>query len=53
MNMVKLSHVPIIIAGMKEVMLERNPIDVLKMVKPLKVTVILNNLKEFILEKTL
>jgi hypothetical protein len=52
-NVVKLSHVPIIFAGMKEVILEREPLKILShSYMPLHVTVILQGMKEFILEKT-
>ena len=37
---VKLSHLPIIFAGMKEIILERNPTKVFNMVKPLFITVV-------------
>ena len=42
---------PIILAGMKEVVLEINPLNILNMLKPLHVTVILKGMKDFILER--
>jgi hypothetical protein len=47
----KASHVPIIFAGIKEVQLERNPMNILSVVKPLHVIVILKGMEEFILER--
>ena len=48
----KLLHVPIIFAGMKEVVMERKPLEILTVVKPLHITVILQGMKEFIMERT-
>ena len=41
----------IIFAGIMEVFLERNPMNVLNVVKPFHITVVFNTIKEFMLER--
>ncbi|XP_006534697.1 putative KRAB domain-containing protein ZNF788 [Mus musculus] len=38
--------------GMKEVVMERKPLEILTVVKPLHITVILQGMKEFVMERT-
>lgn len=47
----KASPVPIIFTGIKEVLLERSPLNILSVVKPLHITDILKGVKEFIPER--
>jgi hypothetical protein len=47
MNVIKVLHVPIIIAVMKEVLLEKNPVNIHNVIKPLHITVIFKSMKEF------
>ena len=51
MNVVKLSRVPIIFTGIQEVILERNPMNVIIVVQPLQGMVICKGIKERILER--
>lgn len=50
MSVVKLSHVPTIFAGLKEVILERN-LNILSVLKSLHTRTIPKGMKEFLLEK--
>ena len=50
----KLSHVPIVFAGMKEVILKSNPLSLFNLGrKPMYFRVITKDMKEFILERNL
>ena len=53
MSVLKLSHVPIIIPGMSGVIVGRNSMNVINVVKPLHVKDIFKSMKEFILERNL
>jgi hypothetical protein len=43
----------IVFTGIKEVLPERNPMNILNVVKPLHVTLVFKGMKEFILERNL
>ena len=49
-SVIKLSHVPILFSGMKEFRVQRNPLNILKVVKHLlyMLTVMLKGMKGFI-----
>jgi hypothetical protein len=49
-SVIKLSNVPILFSGMKEFRVQRNPLNILNMVKPLlyMLTVMLKGMKGFI-----
>ena len=50
-NVRKISRVPIVFAGMKEVVLQCNPLSLFNVVKPLHIRVLDKGMKEHIMER--